>query len=81
MVTRRSLRFANRVGNQRSSAMFASTRGPSRKPGLRGDDEERGLGEEGHDDEAAARRVAPARGHLLEEDGVQRLALGSIWTL
>jgi hypothetical protein len=32
IVTSRSLRFANRVGNHRSRAMFASTRGPSRNP-------------------------------------------------
>ena len=47
--------------------------GAVEEPGLRGDDQERGLGEQGDDDEGAPGPVPPAGGHALEEHGVERL--------
>ena len=77
---------AKRCGSHESTAMFAMTRGPSTKPGLRGDEEEARLGLQSaivtNHWPTFQRPDAPAARDAVEEDGVHRLVVGSgiAWT-
>ena len=73
-VTSRSLRVAKRVGQPAVQGHVGQHARAVKEARLRGDEEERGLGDERDQDEGERGAMAARRGQLLEQDRVERLA-------